>query len=103
MEVIVALIVQLVGGGIGGGAIGRLVKSVDLGTTGNIVVGAIGGVAGTWLATMIPGLAGIVGGGAAAGSLDIALLLGQGVAGLIGGGILTAIAGLLKNGMAKRA
>jgi hypothetical protein len=52
---------------------------------------------------MIPGLAGMVGGGAAAASLDIAVLAGQAVAGLVGGAILTAIAGLLKNGMAKRA
>lgn len=101
MEVIVALIVQLIGGGVGGGAIGKLVKSVDLGTTGNVVVGGIGGVAGSWLAALIPGLSGMLG-GVAAGGLDVGALAGQGVTGLVGGGILTAIAGLIKNSMAKQ-
>ena len=54
---------------------------------------------------MIPGLSGLVGGVAAAGAttggLDIGALAGQGVTGLVGGGILTAIAGAIKNATMK--
>ena len=39
--------------------------------------------------------------GATTGGLDIGALAGQGVTGLIGGGILTAIAGAIKNATMK--
>jgi len=99
MEIIVALIVQLIAGGVGGNIIGQAVKQFSLGTTGNSIAGAIGGVAGTWLTALIPGLAGIVGAGAT--GMDAGALAGQGVAGLIGGGLLTVIAGAIKSSMAK--
>jgi len=109
MEVIVALIVQLIAGGAGGNIIGQIVKQVNLGPTGNTIAGAIGGVGGTWLASLIPGLSGLLGGAAtaaadgaaAAGGLDIGALAGQGVTGLVGGGLLTVIAGLVKQMTAK--
>ena len=103
MEVIVPLLVQLVAGGAGGNVIGQLVKSLNLGTAGNSIVGAIGG---TWLASQIPGLDSLVGAAAGAagttGGIDLGALAGQGVTGLAGGGVLTAIAGLIKSAMAKR-
>ncbi|WP_332688862.1 hypothetical protein [Devosia sp.] len=105
MEVIVPILVQLVAGGVGGNIIAQLAKSLSLGTVGNSIVGAVGGIAGTWLAGMIPGLDGLVGATAgaagAAGGLDFGALAGQGVTGLVSGGILTAIAGLIKSSMAK--
>src|SRR5690606_9563427 len=108
MEVIVPILVQLIAGGAGGNVIGQLAKSLNLGTAGNSIVGAIGGIAGTWLAGMIPGLDGLVGAAAnvacaadVAGGLDFAALAGQGVTGLVSGGILTAVAGLIKSAMAK--
>ena len=104
MEVIVPILVQLVAGGIGGNVIGQIVKSLNLGPAGNSIVGAIGGIAGTWLAGMIPGLDGLVAGAAAAGTaggFDLTALAGQGATGLVGGGILTAIAGIIKSSMAK--
>lgn len=105
MEVLVPILVQLITGGAGGNVIGQLVKSLNLGTTGNTLVGAIGGLAGTWLAGMIPGLDGLVGAAASAGGtaagMDVGALAGQGVTGLVSGGILTAIAGLIKSSMAK--
>lgn len=105
MEVIVPILVQLVAGGVGGNILAQLTKSLSLGTAGNSIVGAVGGLAATWLAAMIPGLDGLVGATAgaagAAGGLDFGALAGQGVTGLAGGGILTAIVGLIKSSMAK--
>lgn len=104
MEVIVPILVQLIAGGIGGNVIGQVVKSLNLGPAGNSIVGAVGGVAGTWLAGMIPGLDGLVSGAATAGTaggLDLSALAGQGATGLVAGGILTAIAGIIKSSMAK--
>jgi hypothetical protein len=103
MEAIVAIIVQLVGGAVGGNGIAAVLKQVNLGPVGNSIAGAIGGWAGTWLAGMIPGLSGLVGaaGAAGTGGLDFGALAGQGLTGLVGGGLLTAIAGLIKNATMK--
>lgn len=105
MEAIVSILVQLIGGGVGGNGIAAVLKQVNLGPVGNTIAGAIGGWLGTWLAGMIPGLSGLVGGAAAAagtaGGLDIGALAGQGLTGLVGGGLLTAIAGLVKNATMK--
>ncbi|MET0439303.1 MAG: hypothetical protein ABW043_17590 [Devosia sp.] len=101
MEVLVPLLVQLIAGGAGGNVIGQLAKNLNLGTTGNSIVGAIGGLVGTWLAGMIPGLDTLVGAAAGTGGLDIGALAGQGATGLVGGGVLTAIAGIIKSAMAK--
>ena len=105
MDVIVPILVQLIAGGAGGNVIGQLAKQLNLGTAGNTIVGAIGGLAGTWLAGMIPGLGSMVGAAAdaagTAGSLDFGALAGQGATGLVGGGLLTAIAGVIKSAMAK--
>lgn len=97
MEAIVSIIIQLVAGAIGGNGIGAAAKNMSLGTTGNTIAGAIGGVAGTWLATLIPGLAELL---SATGGLEAGALVGQGVSGLVGGGILTAIAGAVKKATA---
>ncbi len=101
MEVIVPLLVQLVGGGAGGNIVAQLAKQFSLGTAGNSIVGAVGGLAGTWLAGQIPALSGLLGSAATAGSLDLGALAGQGVSGLVGGGVLTAIAGIVKSMVAK--
>ena len=97
MEAIVSIIIQLVAGAIGGNGIGAAAKNMSLGTTGNTIAGAIGGVVGTWLATLIPGLAELL---SATGGLEAGALVGQGVSGLVGGGILTAIAGAVKKATA---
>lgn len=105
MDVIVPILVQLLAGGAGGNVIGQLLKTLNLGPLGNSVVGAIGGLAGTWLAGMVPGLDALVGSAApsdgALGGLDVGALAGQGAMGLAGGGVLTAIVGLVKSAMAK--
>lgn len=99
----VGIIVQLIAGAVGGFGTGKAVKSVDIGNVGNAISGAIGGVGGTWLATLIPGIQGMLTTAAAGGTVDIGSLLTQGVSGLVGGGVLTAIVGVIKNAMAKSA
>lgn len=111
MEVIVPIIVQLIGGGIGGNVIAQIVKSLNLGPTGNTIAGAVGGLILTWIAGKVPGLDALVGAatsatataGAAApaGGLDAGALAGQGISGIIGGGVLTAIVAAIKNATAK--
>ena len=101
MEIIVPILVQLIAGGAGGNVIGQIVKSLNLGPAGNTIVGAIGGVVGTWLAGRIPGVDSLVGAASTTGGLDMGALAGQGAAGLVSGGVLTAIAGLIKSSMAK--
>jgi len=99
----IGLIIQLVAGLVGGIGTGKTVKSVDLGNTGNAIAGAIGGLGGTWLASLIPGLTDLLGVTPAAGGFDVGSLVAQAVSGLVGGGILTAIAGAIKNSTMKSA
>jgi hypothetical protein len=92
---ITSLIVQLLGGAAGGNAVGKGVPNVDLGPLGNTIAGALGGVGGGQILSMlIPMLAG------GAGGLDVGAIVGQLVGGGVGGAILTAIVGLIKNAMA---
>ncbi len=90
----VGIIIQLVLGAVGGYGTGRVAKQVSINPTVDGIVGLIGGYIGTWLVSVIPGLAGLVAGGGAA-------YVGQGVTGLIGGAILTAIVGGIKNATMK--
>ncbi len=90
------LIIQLVSGAVGGNLAGGLMKKASLGTVLNSVVGIIGG----GLGGQVLGMLGL-GGAAAAGGLDIASIVSQIAGGGIGGGILMAVIGLLKNAMAK--
>lgn len=101
MEIVVPILVQLIAGGAGGNVVGQIVKSLNLGPAGNTIIGAIGGVVGTWLAGTVPGLDSLVGAVASTGGLDMGALAGQGAAGLVSGGVLTAIAGLIKSRMAR--
>jgi hypothetical protein len=78
---------------------------LSFGTWKNAVIGAIGGLVLTWLTARTPGLEQLVedveeAGSAAAegvGSLSPELLVGVGVAGLLGGALLVTILGLLRN------
>jgi uncharacterized membrane protein YeaQ/YmgE (transglycosylase-associated protein family) len=100
---LVGLIVQIIAGALGGLATGRAVKSVDLGNMGNIIAGIVGGVGGSTIAGLIPGLAVLSSFAGAPAGVDIGALLAQGLGGLIGGGILTAIVGAVRNARAKSA
>ena len=91
------LIIQLISGAVGGNVAGSLMKNADLGPVLNSVVGILGGGLGGQLLAMLG-----VGGAEAAGSLDIASVITQVAGGGIGGGVLLAIVGLIKNAMAKQ-
>lgn len=105
MEFIVPILVQLAAGAAGGNVIGQLIKNLNLGTAGNSLVGAIGGLVATWLASNTPGLDTLVGAVSGAsgtlGGLDMGALAGQAAVGLAGGGVLSALAAVLKTTMAK--
>ena len=60
---IINIIIQLIAGAIGGNAAGVAGKDVSLGTGGNTIAGALGGVAGgSLLTSLIPMLSGGAGG-----------------------------------------
>ena len=77
-----SLLVQAVGGALGGAGGGKAVKPADLGPLGNILAGAVGGAGGA-LATGGGGILGSLLGTAAGSGLDIGALAGQ----LAGGGV----------------
>jgi hypothetical protein len=67
-----------------------------LGTAGNTIAGALGGLGGGQiLSALIPAIAG------AAGGVDLGSVVGQLAGGGVSGAILTIIVGLIKNAMAK--
>jgi hypothetical protein len=94
---IINLIIQLIAGALGGNAIGSSMKNVNLGSTGNTIAGAIGGLGGGWLTALLP----MFQQAAATGNIDIGSIIGQIVGGGVGGAVLTAIVGAIKNSMAK--
>ena len=85
--------------------VGNLVPPLSWGPWKNAAIGAIGGLALTWLTARTPGLEQYVevieeAGTAAAegaGGLSPELLVGVGAAGLLGGALLVTILGLLRN------
>lgn len=90
MEHLIPLILNLVGGAIGGGLAGRA-KSIDMGGLVNAAAGVIGGGAlGHVLQSASPMLR-------SAAFTDIAGLIGNFVTGGVGGAIVAAILGLIIN------
>ncbi|MBN1466924.1 hypothetical protein JXA02_14315 [candidate division KSB1 bacterium] len=87
----VALIIQLVSGAVGGNLAGSLLKKVSLGTLWNSVVGILGGGLGGQLLNLGQG-----------GSLDLGTIIGNIASSGVGGGILMIIVGLIKNAMKKK-
>ncbi len=87
---IVALLIQLISGAVGGNIAGGLFKKLSLGPTGNSIVGILGGGIGGQLLGML----GV--GGAAAGGLDLGGVLSSIVGGGVGGSVLMAIIGLIR-------
>ncbi len=94
----VALLIQLASGALGGNVAGKLLKGSNLGTLWNSVVGiAGGGIGGTVLGMLSPAL----GAAASSGSMDVTSILGSVGGGVVGGGILMTIVGFIKKAMNK--
>lgn len=109
MEEYLPLIIQLVTGAVGGNVAGKLLKNLSLGTVGNSISGILGGGLGGYLLGMLG-----LGGGAATGTdmsaatdavagggMDISSILGSVAGGGVGGGVVMAVIGAIKNAMAK--
>lgn len=91
-----ALIIQLISGAVGGNVAGSVLKQYDLGTLGNSIAGVLGGGIGGQLLTMlVPAL----GAAAAGGGIDLTAIVGQIVGGGIGGSVLLVIVGFVKQMM----
>lgn len=97
MEAYLPLIIQLISGAAGGHIAGKIWKGFSMGALGNTLAGLVGGASGGWLFDML-GLA--PGDGMPTGStngLGLETLLGSLAAGLVGGGLTTAIIGGLRS------
>jgi hypothetical protein len=99
VESIVGIIVQLLAGAVGGQAAGAAIKSHSLGTSGNCIAGAIGGL----ILTQVLGALGIgvpdaatLDPATAGGALDMSALIAQVVGGGAGGAMLTIVAGVVR-------
>lgn len=92
---IVALLIQLASGAIGGNVAGSLMKGSSLGTIGNSIAGILGG----GLGGQILGMLGMA--AEPSGSLEIGSILGSLASGGVGGGVLMAIIGLIRKAISK--
>ena len=95
---IVAIIIQLISGLVGGNAVGAANRGVSLGAAGNSILGAIGGLAGGQLVTSLVGGAAMAEGA----GMDIGAVLTQVASGGLGGAALIAVIGTVKRMMAAR-
>lgn len=93
---IVGLVTNLISGAIGGNATGAGLKDLSLGTLGNTIAGLVGGAAGGYILQAV-GLLNQLG----LGDATMGTILGQAGAGLVSGGVLTAVVGLIRNMMNK--
>jgi len=91
-----SLLIQLASGAVGGNAAGAALKKLSLGTVGNSIVGILGGGIGGQLLGMLG-----MGGDAAAGATDMSSILSSVAGGGVGGAVLLAIVGFIKNSMGK--
>ena len=91
MESLLPLIINLVSGAAGGNIAGKLFKNINLGTLMNSVAGIVGGGLGGQLLGML-GMGG-------SGSMDAMGIIQSVASGGVGGGVLMAIIGFIKNKM----
>ncbi len=91
---IVSLIVQIVGGAIGGNVVGQLSRTLSTGTLGNTLLGAIGGALGTFILPKLGIPAEAIN---LAGSVDWAQVLTQLLGGAGSGAIVSGVIAAIRN------
>ena len=96
-NVVTEIVLSLVYGGVGGGLAGSLLKKFDFGPVGNTLIGAIGGGI-TMLLLHVSRLLLLP----STLSATLAGILGVACGSVLGGGILVAIVGLIKNAVVDR-
>lgn len=97
---IINLIIQIVGGVLGGHAAGGFLKNINLGPLAKTILGgAGGGIGGSILQALIPALSSA----ASSTGFDIAQAAGNLVGGGVTGAIVTAVVGLIKDAVLKKA
>ncbi len=94
---LLAVIIQLLCGALGGNIAGSWLKKLTLGTLGNSIAGILGG----GLGGQLLGMLGV--GAASTGGLDLGSIIGSIAGGGVGGGVLMAIIGLIKKALTKQA
>lgn len=93
--VVIPLVIEVFCGAASAIVVGNLVPPLSWGNARNAAIGAIGGLGFTWLVSRTTGIEQFV--EEEGGGLSYELLVGVGVAGLIGGALLVTIAGLVRN------
>jgi hypothetical protein len=96
------LIVQLIAGAAGGTAAGAALKDLSLGKPGDAITGAIGG---GLIGQILPMLLGAAGGAAAGGDvggMDVGSLVRDIFGSGIGGAVVLALIGAIRNAMMKK-
>ena len=102
-EFLVPIIIEIVTGAASAIFVGNLVPPLSWGLWKNAGIGAIGGLVLTWLASRTPGVEQFVedveeiGAAAQSSGLSAEVLVGVGVAGLLGGALFVTVFGLLRN------
>ncbi len=93
-----SLIIQLICGALGGNGAGAMLKKMSLGPIGNSIAGIIGG----GLGGQLLGLLGVGAADPATSGMDLGGIVSSVLGGGVGGGVLMAIIGVIKNAMAKK-
>ncbi|MFO1090059.1 MAG: hypothetical protein U1E46_10850 [Hyphomicrobiales bacterium] len=95
---ILSIILQLVGGAVGGNAAGGILKNQSLGGAGNSIAGAIGGIIlGQVVSRLTHGAVSADAVAAATQGMDFGAIISNLASSGVGGALLTAIVGALKN------
>jgi hypothetical protein len=88
------LLINLIAGAVGGGAVGKASPSFNLGTAGNLIAGAVGGgVLGQIVTALLPAISASM----ASRNFTLGSVVANVISGGAGGAILTAIIGAIKN------
>ena len=95
---IMTLVIQLIAGAVGGNVAGAAMKEKSLGGAGNSIAGAVGGlILGQIVQRLTGGAVTADAAAAVASNLDIVSIIKDLASGGIGGAVLAAVGGMIKN------